>query len=296
MLQALDMQKTKLEERPAKRARFTLELTDSSAYNLTVAALLISLCPNITALRVYGVDSDTPLGQFFLKNNYGKLPKPALQKLKEVQFHAVNCMDERNYDYLTSLDCVRYFHRLPAINSLSFEGLEDYQADDILFPAKSSSGIKKIHIGHSDMTGEIISTIIRIPKALEEFSLSTYGLWSTDGGTSLRYPKTLGKSLLEHRDSLRQLELDAEVTPSRGDKDEHGRDEEDFNLYDGGEDERYAEEKGKWYFIQDMKDSDSASPLWAEDLPNTREYTSRSIGSMHDFSALTRLSIVSSPI
>ncbi|OIW35506.1 hypothetical protein CONLIGDRAFT_61925 [Coniochaeta ligniaria NRRL 30616] len=253
-----------------------------------MAALLISLCPNITTLRVYGIYSSHLLGQFLLENNYGKLklPRPALQKLKEVKLHPVMCFNPENYDYLESIDELRYFHRLPAINSISLQGLEDSNADDMLFPPKTSSGIKKINIDHSDMGGQTIGNIIRIPKALEEFSLSTGGLSNADAGNAILFPKTLSKCLLEHRDSLRELDLDAAVTGPHGDMDEHGRDP------DGGEAEWNADQMSQWYFVQDMEDSDSSeSSLWAEDLPNTREYTALSIGSMHDFRALTRLSI-----
>ncbi|KAH8906606.1 hypothetical protein BR93DRAFT_968196 [Coniochaeta sp. PMI_546] len=294
MLEALDIRKRELLNPPTETPCFDFGHylgSSNPKYDLTIATLLISLCPNITILRVYEIYSHTLLGQFLLKNNYGKLPKPALQKLKEVQLHPVNCMDERIYDYIRTLDDIRYFHRLPAINSLSLEGVEDSQAEDGLFPARSSPCIKKIHIGHSDISGEMIGIIIRIPRALEEFSLSTYGLQSPDGGNSLRYPKTLGKCLLEHRESLRELDLDAAVSRPHGGKDEHGRDQDERATYEGGEEERYAHEINTWYFIQDMNDSDSAAPLWSEDLADTREYTALSIGSLHDFKALKRLSI-----
>lgn len=49
-----------------------------------------------------------------------------------------------------------------------------------------------------------------IPKQLEEFKLSLGGLWHPDGGEASVHPRVLGEALLEHRDTLRVLELDLE--------------------------------------------------------------------------------------
>lgn len=159
-------------------------------FNLSVAALLISLCPNI--------GSTSPLGRFFLQNNYGMLDKPSLQKLTEVQLHPVNCYDEIYYERLESLMHVRYFHRLPNMRLLSLEGLGDEEFEAALFPPKSSPGITKINIGHANMPEELIGTILRIPKTLEELSLSHKGLHSLDGDCAV-YAETLGKCMLEAR-------------------------------------------------------------------------------------------------
>lgn len=299
MLQALDLTKRRLkgeepEEPLAKRPRLSVFRIPAEIpnYDSAVAVLLISLCPNIVTLRIYNVWSESPLGQFLLKNNYGLLQKPALQKLREVQLHPVNCQDDRFYDYLRTMDYFRYFHRLPALNSLSLEGFEDYQAEDTLFPPKTSSGIKKVHIGHSDMTGEMISNIMLIPKTLEEFSLSTYGLMNCDGGTSMLHAKTLGKGLLQYRRCLKVLDLDARVTGyhSSSDDDDDSEDAEQEPDQKKG----YAIGSGEWYLLQDTKESDGAT-LLADDPAKAREYPAQSTGSLHDFTALTHLSIVSRP-
>jgi hypothetical protein len=299
MLQALDLKRKRLKgeepEQPlAKRPRVSVfgRPAEIHNYDSAVAVLLIALCPNIVTLRIYNVWSHTPLGQFLLKNNYGLLQKPALQKLREVQLHPVNCQDERCYDYLRTTDYFRYFHRLPAINSLSLEGFEDYQAENTLFPPKTSSGIKKVHIGHSDMSGGMIRTIMLIPKTLEEFSLSTYGLMNCDGGTSMLLAKTLVKALLQYRSCLKVLDLDARVTnyhsSSDDDDDSEDADEEPDKEKD------YAVGSREWCLIQDKQESDGAT-LLADDPAKAREYPAQSVGSLHDFTALTHLSIVSRP-
>lgn len=253
-------------------------------FNLSVAALLISLCPNITILRVHGIGSFTPLGRFFLQNNYGMLDKPSLRKLKEVQLHPVNCYDEGLYERLDTIMHARYFHRLPNMRLLSLEGLEDEESEAAPFPPKSSPGITKINIGHANIPDKLIGTMIRMPKTLEELSLSNKGLDSIDGDYAV-YAETLGKCLLEHKDCLRELDLDVAVNkPYPG-----------VDAVDEFQEKEWAEAMTKWYFVQDQKDGDSGLPLRIEDIQTTREYPPRSIGSMHDFTALTRLSIVIAP-
>jgi hypothetical protein len=286
-------------EPPAKRARFLW--IDPRGYipdyDCTVAMLLIALCPNIRTLRFYNVSSETPLGQFLLLNNYGQLPKPVLQKLKHVHLHPVNLEDERFYDYIRTLDDFRYVHRLPAVQSFSMEGFEDYQPDEIDFPRKTS-GITKINIGHSDMSGEMIGCIMLIPKQLREFSLSLYGLLNTDGGTSMIDRKTIAKALLEHRHCLQVLDLDATVSgpgyPGEGDGEPLSDSSDEDEASDPQADESAIATR-EWCLQQDKKDS-SHGRLWADEPANRREYPHYSIGRLHEFTALTHLSIVSGPL
>ncbi|KAH8909416.1 hypothetical protein BR93DRAFT_992384 [Coniochaeta sp. PMI_546] len=259
------------------------ELAVNYMFDLAVATLLISLCPNIVILRIDGVRSDTPLGQFLLENNYGMLAKPVLQKLRKVQLHPVHCMDPREYARIQAIDHVRYFHRLPAINALSMEGLEEYDAGIEVFPPKSSPGIKEIRMSHVDMSTEMVCTIIRIPKTLVKYSLSTNGLQNQYGHESMLDAETIAKCLSEHNDWLRKLDIDAAICwPCI----------HDIDVF---EEEWKVQQMSKWYFALDQRDGNSDLPLRLEDLPATREYSARSIGSLADFRALTHLSIVLIP-
>lgn len=303
LLQALDLNSSRAEhgegddQPPTKRPRVRrfCELSENSDFDCAIIILLITLCPNIVTLRL-GFDSiGPPLSQFFLGNNYGELKEPFLQKLRDVQFHPVNCDDERNYNYITSMEYFQYFHRLPAVYSFSLEGFEDYQADSTFFPPKvSSPSLRKIHIGHSPMSGKMISSIMLIPRTLEEFSFSTFGLMNTDGGTSLIYPKTIAKCLLEYRSSLRVLDLDAQFSGSFSIDPESDEDDSDLEDYEvqPGEEENCVAGTREWYTLQDKKDCEP-TPLWADDPANAREYPRYTIGSLRDFVTLTHLSIVS---
>lgn len=300
ILRALELKKDELNrkvvdkpEPPAKRARFGFrpELGGIPNYNSAVTVLLIALCPNITTLRFHQIDIETPLGQFLVLNNYGQLPKPFLLKLKHVQHHPVTGFleDSRFYAYLRTLDDFRYVHRLPAVQSFSLEGFEDYQPDETEFPRKTS-GITKITISHSDMSGEMIGSIMLIPKKLREFSLSTYGLMNTDGGTSVIDRRTIATCLREHRDCLKLLDLDAVVSGSHA---YHDSDEECFHSSE--KDEESSDTQAvigtrEWCLQQDKKDC-SQGRLWADEPANSREYPPRGIGSLNEFTALTHLSI-----
>ncbi|OIW35111.1 hypothetical protein CONLIGDRAFT_665762 [Coniochaeta ligniaria NRRL 30616] len=271
--EALDLNKPQFND-----GELTMNYTNYGFYS-AVATLLISLCPNIVTLRIYGVDLDTPLGQLLLKNNYGMLAKPVLQKLREVQLHPVNCMDEREYARIQSVDHIRYFHRLPAIDRLSMEGLEEYDAEIEFFPPKSSHGIKEIRMSHVDMSAEMVGTIIRIPKTLEKYSLSTNGLQNQYDHESTLDAETLARCLSEHKDWLTELDIDAAVCwPS----------DHEVDVF---EEEWKVEQMSKWYFVLDQRDGSSDLPLRLEDVPATRDYPARSIGSLADFRALKRLSI-----
>lgn len=254
-------------------------------FNNAVATLLVSLCPNIITLRVF-VDSEshTPLGEYLLRNNYGMLSKPVLQQVNEVQLHPANCLDEREYVHLDSINLIRYFHRLPAVNTLSLEGLDDHNSLISPIPPRLSTTIKEIRMSHVDLSTEAVCNIVRIPKALERFSLSTNGLQNQVGYISTLDPGFLARSLSEHKDSLEELDLDT----SSGDP-------SDLAVLDSHEEDFLAEETAQWYFIADRKAGSECLPLLLEDLPVDREYPALAVGSLRDFEALTHLSIVKLP-
>lgn len=262
------------------------------SFNPAIATMLISLCPNITTLRVWGVQASSCLGQLLLKNNYGLLANPVLQKLKTVQLHPIRVMDDRQYARMDSLDHVRYFHRLPGIRLLSMEAIQDYEFVFDVFPPKSSPGIKELHLSHMDLTSDLTCPILRMPKNLEKLSISNRGL-SRDFGAESIEGDILGRCLHEQKNSLRELDLDVAIA-SYGDC-RYGVDEE-FN--DHEDLVEFAEEvMEKWYIKQDREDSESDLPLKLEDMHTMCEcmLPKQTVGSLHDFQALKRLSIVLLP-
>ena len=246
------------------------------------SALLLILCPNIVSL-VYE-DCSRTVADVLRRNNYGLLPEKHLQKLRSVTLLPTTDAtfgDKRFYINLDILSLLRLFHRLPVVESLSVDGAGqsgNFKNLDKFPPAISH--LKRIHVGHAFYSTSVIGSLIRVPRRLEEFTLTTGGRGTGDGRSFGRGAKTIGKALLEQKSSLRKIDIDIDEYNTQigrlgggedGDEDE---DEEDDNM-------------DEWF----RKDEDiSTGPLKISQLPNTREYRS-TIGSMHDFESLTHLSI-----
>ncbi|KAH7001145.1 hypothetical protein EDB80DRAFT_85272 [Ilyonectria destructans] len=250
-------------------------------FGLAASAVLISLCKNISTLYVGKLGWRSSLQDYLLKSNYGLLPRQGLQRLEKVEIIASNGLgyDTRYYTRVELLDCFRYFHRLPAIHSFVMEGVCEYQANRNLFVPHTSNNIKRIHIGHAGLSSERLGMIIRIPKSLEELTVSLGGLWTPDYGLPMMLLETVGKCLLEQKETLRVLDLDIDIAVKyRG---------PDYKKEDVIDEERYQRQKDEYYYLDKAVNN---RPLWSNQLPNTREY-GYTLGSLHDFKAMTHLSI-----
>ncbi|KAI1356184.1 hypothetical protein F5Y01DRAFT_268809 [Xylaria sp. FL0043] len=242
------------------------------------AALLLLLCPNIEVLKYE--QGSTVVEDILCRNNYGLLPSQYLQKLRDVTLLPTDNFilgDTRFYVNMDILAMLRLFHRLPAIESVSVDAVgPHFDAGYISHFPPATSNLKRIYVGHSMHGTDVIGTLIGVPKRLEEFTFTTGGRASSDGGYALTFAETIGKALYSHKSSLRKIDLDI---------DEHIIGKESF--YDDEDDDEYdseEEDKDEWY-ERDMEIS--TAPAQAE---NTREYGG-TIGSMHDFESLTHLSI-----
>ncbi|CAJ0550340.1 Ff.00g102700.m01.CDS01 [Fusarium sp. VM40] len=122
--------------------------------------------------------------------------------------------------------------------------------------------------------------LIRAPKVLEELKISTGSLWALDTGMFDMPCKTIGKSLLQHRSTLRILDLDVLF--------DHGEDRsrEEFS-------DQFLSQSEEEYFKLDKESS--KVPFWLDDIPDDRSYC-LTIGSLHDFNAMTHLSIGTSAL
>ncbi|KAJ8109268.1 hypothetical protein ONZ43_g6179 [Nemania bipapillata] len=236
------------------------------------AAALLMICPNIEILKFE--EGSRMVEDFLRRNNYGLLASTHLQKLRHVTLIPTTEMilgDERFYISLDILALLRLFHRLPAIESVSTGGVgPDNDGGYVrLFPP-ATSNLKSIHVGHSLYGADVITTLIRLPKRLEQFTLTTGGRNSLHGGYEIVSARQIGKALYQQRTWLRKIDIDIdEYVNMGGDEDYHIDDEE---------------EEDEWY-QRDMEIS--PGPVT---VPKTREYGA-TIGPMHDFESLTHLSI-----
>jgi hypothetical protein len=283
------------------------------------APLILIMCPNIERLTYSScpppympdrnVYREHLLPKTLLRNNYGKLPQKHLQKLRHVRLLpevGVSYNGGDTYEFIDLLAEARLFHRLPAIESISVDGITSNNDADHLgeFPPRTSN-VKSIHVGHSMLPSSELAPLIRMPRNLEEFTHSVGGRDSNDGkqkisaadieprtlanrsNTGGHYTftaKTLGKALHTSRHSLLKLDIDVDDMLS---DDKHDEEEYAENC---AEEEEYGEES-YWrdaYFRQD--EADSPGPLELYEVPNDRTYAN-TIGTLHDFEALTHLSV-----
>ncbi|KAM0555773.1 hypothetical protein ACHAPJ_006169 [Fusarium lateritium] len=234
--------------------------------------ILLSLCHSLYTIRI--ADFPTLVREYLLKNNYNQVKIPGLQQLRTVEFIKTIPLDDRNYENVDFLEYFRYFGRLPAMETLTMEGVTEYEIEGLVSPG--TSNIKNIYLSHVDISGSTLGMVIRAPKALEEFKVSIGGLWQMEPGRFSIRPQTLGKSLLQHRHTLRVLELDIS--------------DFDYREVNSWEDDalKELEQKGEKYYQLDK--ASSSLPFWLKDVPDDRPYGS-TIGSLYDFDALTHLSL-----
>ncbi|WZH48191.1 Putative f-box domain containing protein [Fusarium acuminatum] len=242
-----------------------------TAFAAAALVVLFSLCENLSVLRIDSFPAVTK--EYLLRNNYGQINRPALRRLETVEFFKEEPLDSRLYETVDFLEYFRLFGRLPTMSILIMEGVFDHEVVDLVFPG--TTNIRRIQLSHIEISGWTLSMIIRAPKVLEELRISTGGLWALDPGMFDMPCKTIGKSLLQHRSTLRILDLDVSFG--------HGEDRSREELLD-----QFLAQSEEVYLNLDKESSDI--PFWLDDIPDDRPYGS-TIGSLHDFNAMTHLSI-----
>lgn len=153
------------------------------------APLILLMCPNIESLTYSScpmpympdrnVYREHLLLETLLRNNYGKLPLKHLQTLRHVRFlpeFGASYSDGDTYEFIDLLAGARLFHRLPAIESISVDGITSNNDAEHMgeFPPRTSN-VKSIHVGHSILPSSEFAPLIRMPRDLEEFTHSVGG-------------------------------------------------------------------------------------------------------------------------
>ncbi|RGP76305.1 hypothetical protein FLONG3_5351 [Fusarium longipes] len=246
--------------------------------------ILLSLCHNVSTLYLAEHLSTKILVEFLLKNNYNQLQKPVLQKLKHVRFMTSSFSDPRVYGTLEILEYMQWIHRLPSLESVTMEGLQEYQAERTLFVPRTGN-MKKMEISHCDISGPFLAGILSIPKTLQHLKLSLGGLWSTDGGLPLVRPFHVGLALAAYKDTLQVLDVDLDYVVQNADDRYWDCNEEDDG--DGWMAETQKNDYGRDRLALDKATSMEPEP---EERDVEEEY-GRTIGSFHGFTRLTHLSV-----
>jgi hypothetical protein len=228
-----------------------------TAFTQTAIILLLTLCPNITHLQISSLAHLYPvtalLEEYLLKNNHALLPPHArsLQHLTHLTTtpHSLRHNTE-TYARAEFLDYLRCFGRLPSLTTYAAHAVMEYQMERTAAPLGTST-VRRLHFSKVDISGSLLRTLMLIPKELDEFKLSQGGLFHPDGGEANVHPRVVGQALLEHRETLRVVELDlvrgvyAEFVPAHHyDEEEEEEDEWEVEHEMSLRDEYYRLEEG----------------------------------------------------
>lgn len=256
-------------------------------YFNTTTILLLTLCESISTLYIGQLVRDDMLGRFLLMTNYGETHKHALQKLEHVHMGAVDPDYEQSEDFypFDFLPTLQMFHRLPSITTITMDGVCSVRELEPEFSIERIGNIKKLYISRSDIRTHQLEQIMRLPKALEEFTHTTGGLFSRDGAKPYVKSMTIGEALRQHRNTLRKLTLSSEdiTWPPP-----FALEDEDPSANITSEEYKAIQKHYGLRYIQ--KDLDIQDQLLEAD--DSREQPPlNGIGSLRDFTLLTHLNI-----
>ncbi|KAK2008687.1 hypothetical protein LZ32DRAFT_609185 [Colletotrichum eremochloae] len=258
------------------------------------ATLLLSYTRNVTHLLIGSLERAPLLKEYLKKSNYALIPADyrAFPQLETVEIADLSRQyDKRIYYSFEILDHLDNFHRLPNFRNLILDGTGEYQMEQLLFSARTSSpSFKRIQARYTHITGSVLGMLLRAPKVLEEVVISIGGLWSADGAGSMVPLKTIGKCLLTQKKTIRVLDLDLGNDIYALEPEEEAS-MEDYGLDEEGEDvigvTEATIEKDEYFLLAE---AEATGPLLPHRIPDTRKY-GYTIGSFHDFTNLTHLSI-----
>jgi hypothetical protein len=249
---------------------------------------LFSLCKNITTLHL-AEELHPSVDEYMIKLNYGDIKNPGLQNLKHVHFTpGSDRYDSRYYATVEILRYMQLIHRLPALESVTMDALQEYQPTYVYFVPRSGN-MKKLEITHCHIGSDYLARMISIPKALEEFRLSIGGMWSIDGGSPIYSPSQIGKALAAHKDTLRVLDIDANIS-IRADKYpgvKHKDDEADLEERAC----RHVRGRPGDPYGRDRIAADKAISIKPKITEEDAKEQGQTVVSFHDYPRLTHLSI-----
>ena len=262
-----------------KAAGFPDSVVKRDLMGSTVGMLLITVCPNIESLII--CDNPQPrIRDVLAKANSKKSTSGYLQNLRDVKVRPDESYGPQFYNSADVMGAMRLFHRLPSIQTIALDGAQlDYDGPFKLTPG--ASNITRVRLGHSRICSVNLASIIRHSKALKGFKHSIGGRAGINELTSSFWvkPKTLGRALRYHKSTLQVLDIDVDyatpIQPTKPDDEtEVMTEDEDTYIYQNDSDFEDA----------DIRESKPTKPTKPQKFGSA-------IGSLHDFTALTHLSI-----
>lgn len=191
-----------------------------------LAAVLVSVSPNLVSMGMtqpfshYTDDEEEeepktefPLVQLFHQANANPGGTSYLQRLRDV--YLINTGkyvtdDGRFYVKMDMIACLDLFNRLPSIESVSIDALEEDEDHGKPGFEHKTSNISRVHINHSSLDTTYLLRVISSCKALRQFQYTIGGRASDDGGSCIFNPKAFIKGICEHKQTLETLDVDVE--------------------------------------------------------------------------------------
>ena len=209
-----------------------------------------------------------PLERLLRQVNSNPNNMPFLQNLRNIYVINNDFDEDRFYLSMDFMGAMHLIHRLPSIEMVSTDILQE---DENGAPRLElgSSKISRFAIHHSSLDIFYLANVICSSKVLREFQYSIGGRDVLDGSYSIFNPKTFFFTILPHRETLEILDVDAEsrIGEFNNDVVEYEELDEIFEEWGGRRDAEHV-----WT-------GTPAESLWEQS------------GSLREFRALRRLSL-----
>ncbi|KAJ1716337.1 hypothetical protein NYO67_1475 [Aspergillus flavus] len=184
-----------------------------------LAVMLVFLSPQLDSLAFCPLGLQHPSKMYIFENFLQraideKRNVAGLQNLRSVRFLSDidNEMDDSTHywDYEVH-DCLNLIRELPAIESVRFEAIQPSR-DVRMWPPPRSANYTDIMLHHCIIhSPEELDIIIQSAKRLRKFAFTVGGRFELDYGVSPVSPIQLLESLLTHRHTLEELDLDIQA-------------------------------------------------------------------------------------
>ncbi|OOO12529.1 hypothetical protein OAory_01002780 [Aspergillus oryzae] len=150
-----------------------------------------------------------PLERLLRQVNFMPNDMPFLQNLRDVYVINRDLDDERFYRSMDFMGVMQLIHRLPSIEMIGTDILEEDENGAARLEPRSST-ISRFAIHHSSLDTYYLANVVYSCKVLKEFQYSIGGRDVPGGSYSKFNPKTFFFTILPHRETLEILDVDAE--------------------------------------------------------------------------------------
>jgi hypothetical protein len=155
-----------------------------------------------------------PVVELLSETNRNPEGKHYLQNLRHVYLINNGTMgfnDNRNFVQGDMIACIGLFNRLPSIESVGIDLLEEDINNGTPGYEHKTSNVSRIRINHAATNTTYLLRVMSSCKILKEFQYTTGGRRSFDETDFIFNPKALMKGLCEHKETLEILDVDADT-------------------------------------------------------------------------------------